>query len=63
MARPDFRAFAAKRLSEEGDLSPSVVNLINAESGKSLGVRNIPITRIEPNPENPRVVFEETALD
>ena len=62
MARPDFRAYAARRLSEERELSPSIVSLLSAEGAKTLGVRNIPIARIEPNPENPRVVFEESAL-
>ncbi len=63
MARPDFRAYAARRLSEERELSPSIVSLLSAESGRAVGVRNVPIDRIEANPENPRVVFEEAALD
>ena len=62
MARPDFRAFAAQRLSEERELSPSIVNLLSAEGAKNVGVRSIPIDRIEANPDNPRVVFEESAL-
>ncbi len=63
MARPDFRAVAARRLSEEGELSPSVVSLLSAEGSKSLGVRHVPVDRIEPNPENPRLLFEESALE
>ena len=62
MARPDFRAVAARRLSEERDLSPSIVSLL-APGGSSLGVRHVPIDRIEPNPENPRLLFEESALE
>lgn len=62
MARPDFRAYAARRLSEERELSPSIVSLLSAEGGRTSGVRNVPIDRIEANPENPRVVFEESAL-
>jgi ParB/RepB/Spo0J family partition protein len=62
LARPDFRAYAARRLSEERDLSPSIVSLLSAETGKTAGVRNVPIDRIEPNPENPRQVFDESAL-
>jgi ParB/RepB/Spo0J family partition protein len=62
LARPDFRAVAARRLSEERELSPSIVSLLSAEGGKSLGVRHVPIDRIEPNPENPRLLFEESAL-
>ena len=63
MARPDFRAVAARRLSEERELSPALVSLLSAEGTKSLGVRHVPIDRIEPNPENPRLLFEESALD
>lgn len=62
MARPDFRAVAARRLSEERELSPSIVSLLSAEGAKSLGIRHVPIDRIEPNPENPRLLFEESAL-
>ena len=63
MARPDFRAYAARRLSEERELSPSIVSLLSAEGGRTSGVRNIPIDRVEANPENPRVVFDEVALE
>jgi ParB family chromosome partitioning protein len=63
LARPDFRAYAARRLSEERDLSPSIVSLLSAEGGKTAGVRNVPLDRIEGNPENPRLVFEESALE
>ena len=63
MARPDFRAYAARRLSEERELSPSIVSLLSAEGGRTSGVRNVPIDRIEANPENPRLVFEESALE
>ena len=63
MARPDFRAYAARRLSEERELSPSIVNLLSAESGRTTGVRNVPIDRIEANPQNPRLVFEASALE
>ncbi len=63
MARPDFRAYAAQRLSEERELSPSIVSLLSAEGGRTSGVRNVPLDRIEANPENPRLVFEESALE
>jgi ParB family chromosome partitioning protein len=62
LARPDFRAVAARRLSEERELSPSIVSLLAPEGSASLGVRHVPIDRIEPNPENPRLLFEESAL-
>jgi len=63
LARPDFRAYAARRLSEERELSPSIVSLLSAESGRTPGIRNVPIDRIEANPENPRLVFEASALE
>jgi len=63
LARPDFRAVAARRLSEERELSPSIVSLLAPEGPRSIGVRHVPIDRIEPNPENPRLLFEESALE
>jgi ParB family chromosome partitioning protein len=63
LARPDFRAVAARRLSEERELSSSVISLLAPEDVKSLGVRHVPVEKIEANPENPRLVFEETALE
>ncbi len=63
MARPDFRATAARRLSEESELSPAIVSLLSTErSGRSGGVRVIPVDRIEPNPEQPRLAFDEATL-
>ena len=51
MARPDFRAAAARRLSEERELSPAIVSLLSPDSPtRSVGVRIVPIDRIEPNP-------------
>lgn len=64
MARPDFRATVTRRLSEERELGPSVLSLLSAEgSTKGLGVRHVPVDRIEPNPNQPRTVFEQSALD
>ena len=63
MARPDFRAVAARRLSEDRELSPAIVSLLSSENaGRSVGVKVIPIDRIEPNPDQPRMVFDENAL-
>jgi len=62
LARPDFRAVAARRLSEERELSPTIVSLLAPEGSTTLGVRHVPIDRIVPNPENPRLLFEESAL-
>jgi ParB family chromosome partitioning protein len=65
LARTDFRAAAARRLSEERELSPAIVSLLsNDRQGRSRGgVRNIDVERITPNPEQPRLVFDETSLE
>ena len=64
MPRTDFRAAAARRLSEDTNLSPAIVSLLTPDSPtRSVGVRIVPIDHIEPNPEQPRMVFEPTALD
>jgi ParB family chromosome partitioning protein len=64
LARTDFRAAAARRLSEERELSPAIVSLLsNDRQGRVRGgVRNIDVTRIEPNPEQPRLAFDEETL-
>ncbi|MGI8928420.1 MAG: ParB/RepB/Spo0J family partition protein [Candidatus Limnocylindrales bacterium] len=63
MARPDFRSTAARRLAEERELSPAVLSLISPEgSDRPRGVRNIPLDRITPNPDQPRMIFDEDAL-
>jgi ParB family transcriptional regulator, chromosome partitioning protein len=63
LARPDFRATAARRLSEERELSPAIVSLLSPErSGRSVGVRLVPVDRIEPNPQQPRLAFDEDTL-
>jgi len=63
LARPDFRAAAARRLSEDRELSPAIVSLLTSENvGRSVGVRVIPVDRIEPNPDQPRLVFDPEAL-
>ena len=62
MARPDFRATAARRLSEERDL-PAIISLLAPDrAGHSLGVRNVPVDRIEPNPAQPRMIIDPVAL-
>ena len=63
MARTDFRAAAARRLSEERELSPAIFSLLSQEqTTRSVGVRIIPLDRIEPNPEQPRLAFNEETL-
>jgi ParB family chromosome partitioning protein len=64
LARTDFRAAAARRLSEERDLSPAIVSLLSPEQTHlSRGVRVLPVERIEANPENPRLAFNEETLE
>ena len=64
MARPDFRAAAARRLSEERELSPAIVSLLTPDSPtRSVGVRIVPVDHIEPNPEQPRLAFNQDTLD
>jgi ParB/RepB/Spo0J family partition protein len=64
LARTDFRAAAARRLSEDTELSPAIVSLLTPDSPtRSIGVRIVPIDHIEPNPEQPRLVFEVEALN
>ena len=63
MARPDFRAAAARRLSEDRELSPAIVSLLSSENaGRSTGVKVISVDRIESNPDQPRMIFDEDAL-
>ena len=63
MARPDFRGTAARRLAEERELSPAILSLITPDASDiPTGIRNIPLDRISPNPEQPRMTFEEAAL-
>jgi ParB family transcriptional regulator, chromosome partitioning protein len=64
LARTDFRAQAARRLSEDTELSPAIVSLLTPDSPtRSVGVRIVQVDHIEPNPEQPRMVFEQAALD
>ncbi len=65
MARTDFRAAAARRLSEESELSPAIVSLLsNDRHGRARGgVRHIDVERITPNPEQPRLAMEQVGLD
>ena len=64
MARTDFRAAAARRLSEERELPPAIVSLLSPETThRSTGVKVIPVDRIESNPEQPRLAFDESTLE
>jgi ParB family transcriptional regulator, chromosome partitioning protein len=63
LARPDFRAAAARRLSEDRELSPAIISLISSDNaGRTVGVRTIPVDRIESNPQQPRMIFDVDAL-
>ncbi len=63
MSRPDFRAAAARRLSEDRELSPAIVSLLSSDGPiRSVGVRIVAIDRIEPNPEQPRLAFDQSSL-
>jgi ParB family chromosome partitioning protein len=64
LARPDFRTQAAKRLSEEGDLSPSIISLLSPEGTAHTGaVRQVPVARIDPSPEQPRLALDKEGLN
>lgn len=64
MARPDFRGTAARRLAEERDISPAIVSLLSTESkDRPAGIRNVPLERISPNPDQPRMTFDEESLN
>ena len=64
MARPDFRAAAARRLSEERELPPAIVSLLSSETThRSTGVRHVQVDRIDSNPQQPRLAFDEATLE
>jgi ParB family chromosome partitioning protein len=64
LARTDFRAAAARRLSEERELGPAVISLLSPDGpSRNSGVRHVPVSRIEANPDQPRMTFEQSALD
>jgi ParB/RepB/Spo0J family partition protein len=63
LARPDFRAAAARRLSEDRELSPAIISLISSDNaGRTVGVRTIHVDRIDSNPQQPRMIFDAEAL-
>ncbi|HTS14408.1 MAG TPA: ParB/RepB/Spo0J family partition protein [Candidatus Sulfotelmatobacter sp.] len=64
MARPDFRGTAARRLSEERELSPTIISLLSPEGQtKATSSRLVPVDRIEANPDQPRTRWDEAALE
>ena len=68
MARPDFRAAATARLNEERGttLSQNVLSLLSADEStvvRPASVRNIPVDRVDPNPNQPRLAMDKASLD
>ncbi len=63
MARPDFRAAAARRLSEDRELTPAFISLIHQDTVDRSVVRQLQVSRIAPNPDQPRLMFDQASLD
>jgi ParB family chromosome partitioning protein len=68
LARPDFRAAATARLNEERSqgLSQNVLSLLNADETtviRPAAVRNIPVDKVVPNPNQPRLAMDKAGLD
>jgi ParB family transcriptional regulator, chromosome partitioning protein len=63
LARPDFRGRAAQRLAEERELSPAIINLLSPEgSARGSSVRQVPVARIDPSPDQPRLALDKEGL-
>ena len=63
MTRTDFRAAAARRLSEDRELPPAIVSLLSPDMNRrSTGVKVIEVDHIDSNPEQPRLAFDEATL-
>ena len=68
MAKPDFRAAASARLNEERgqELSAGVLSLLQADESTQVrpsAVRNVPVDRVDPNPNQPRLMIDQGNLD
>jgi ParB family chromosome partitioning protein len=62
--KPDFRAAASRRLSQDERLSDGVRNLLAPEgAAHDRSVRQLAVDRIAPNPKQPRVNPDAAALD
>jgi ParB family transcriptional regulator, chromosome partitioning protein len=63
LARPDFRAAAARRLSEDRELPPAIVSLLSPDMNRrSTGVKVVEVDHIDSNPEQPRLAFDAATL-
>jgi ParB family transcriptional regulator, chromosome partitioning protein len=68
LAKLDFRAAASAKLNEERGtgLSQNVLSLLAADDSTIIrpsSVRNIPVTRVDPNPNQPRLAMNQSSLD
>ena len=65
MARPDFRGTVARRLSEDRELSASIISLISPDdtTRRPPTIRRVRLDHIEPNPDQPRLSFDPATLD
>jgi ParB family transcriptional regulator, chromosome partitioning protein len=68
LARLDFRAAASARLNEERgqELSQNVLSLLSADDTTIIrpsAVRNIPVDKVDPNPNQPRLAMDKTGLE
>jgi ParB family chromosome partitioning protein len=68
LAKPDFRAAATARLNEERgqSLSQNVLSLLSADEStviRPTAIRNIPVDRVDPNPNQPRLAMDKAGLE
>jgi ParB family chromosome partitioning protein len=68
LARLDFRAAASARLNEERgqELSQNVLSLLSADDTTIIrpsAVRNIPVDKVDPNPNQPRLAMDKVGLE
>jgi ParB family chromosome partitioning protein len=68
LAKPDFRAAATARLNEERTqgLSQNVLSLLNADETtvvRPAAIRNIPVDKVTPNPNQPRLAMDKAGLE
>jgi ParB family transcriptional regulator, chromosome partitioning protein len=68
LAKPDFRAAATARLNEERTqgLSQNVLSLLAADETtivRPAAVRNVPVDKVTPNPNQPRLAMDKAGLD
>jgi ParB family chromosome partitioning protein len=68
LAKPDFRAAATARLNEERNqsLSQNVLSLLSADETtvvRPASVRNVPVDKVSPNPNQPRLAMDKAGLE